>query len=179
MDRRNALKKLGMGGATVVGATMIVSSPAFAFAKPQNIDPPSLSFSTVPSTNAVRYLFDSGSAACTSSSTGPTETSSFSGTFSGTAGSKIRVGSTGGGSPIILNLSGSGTVVDGFTLRFEKLSTADDSAVPYVAGDSISYTLTTTWTCTYDNSAPDPATTTQAQGVTSGTISYNGTSWTP
>jgi hypothetical protein len=30
MDRRDALKKLGMGGATVVGATMIVSSPALA-----------------------------------------------------------------------------------------------------------------------------------------------------
>ena len=29
-DRRDALKKLGMGGATVVGASMIVSSPAFA-----------------------------------------------------------------------------------------------------------------------------------------------------
>ena len=30
MDRRDALKKLGMGGATVVGASMVVSSPAFA-----------------------------------------------------------------------------------------------------------------------------------------------------
>jgi hypothetical protein len=30
MDRRDALKKLGMGGATAVGASMIVSSPAFA-----------------------------------------------------------------------------------------------------------------------------------------------------
>lgn len=30
MDRRDALKKLGMGGATVVGATMVVSSPALA-----------------------------------------------------------------------------------------------------------------------------------------------------
>jgi hypothetical protein len=30
MDRRDALKKLGMGGATVVGASMIVSSPALA-----------------------------------------------------------------------------------------------------------------------------------------------------
>ena len=30
MDRRDALKKLGMGGATAVGASMVVSSPAFA-----------------------------------------------------------------------------------------------------------------------------------------------------
>jgi hypothetical protein len=30
MDRRDALKKLGMGGATVVGASVILSSPAFA-----------------------------------------------------------------------------------------------------------------------------------------------------
>lgn len=30
MDRRDALKKLGMGGATIVGASMVVSSPAFA-----------------------------------------------------------------------------------------------------------------------------------------------------
>ena len=30
MDRRDALKKLGMGGATVVGASMVVSSPALA-----------------------------------------------------------------------------------------------------------------------------------------------------
>ena len=30
MDRRDALKKLGMGGATIVGVSMIVSTPAFA-----------------------------------------------------------------------------------------------------------------------------------------------------
>jgi len=30
MDRRDALKKLGMGGATVIGATAVLSSPAFA-----------------------------------------------------------------------------------------------------------------------------------------------------
>lgn len=30
MDRRDALKKLGMGGATAVGAAMVMSSPAFA-----------------------------------------------------------------------------------------------------------------------------------------------------
>ena len=30
MDRRDALKKLGMGGATIVGATAVMSSPAFA-----------------------------------------------------------------------------------------------------------------------------------------------------
>jgi hypothetical protein len=30
MDRRDALKKLGMGGAAAVGASMVVSSPAFA-----------------------------------------------------------------------------------------------------------------------------------------------------
>jgi hypothetical protein len=30
MDRRDALKKLGMGGATVVGATMVMSTPALA-----------------------------------------------------------------------------------------------------------------------------------------------------
>ena len=28
MDRRDALKKLGMGGATVVGASVVMSSPA-------------------------------------------------------------------------------------------------------------------------------------------------------
>jgi hypothetical protein len=30
MDRRDALKKLGMGGATVLGASAVMSSPAFA-----------------------------------------------------------------------------------------------------------------------------------------------------
>ena len=39
MDRRDALKKLGAGGAVVVGATAIASSPAFAFTGPT---PPAL-----------------------------------------------------------------------------------------------------------------------------------------
>lgn len=34
MDRRAALKKLGAGGAVAIGATAIVSSPAFAFTGP-------------------------------------------------------------------------------------------------------------------------------------------------
>lgn len=34
MDRREALKKIGVGGVTVLGATAIVSSPAFAYTNP-------------------------------------------------------------------------------------------------------------------------------------------------
>ena len=34
MDRREALKKLGAGSAVVVGASVVVSSPAFAYAAP-------------------------------------------------------------------------------------------------------------------------------------------------
>jgi hypothetical protein len=34
MDRREALKKIGVGGAAAVGASLVISSPAFAFDAP-------------------------------------------------------------------------------------------------------------------------------------------------
>jgi hypothetical protein len=34
MDRREALKKIGVGGAAAIGASLIISSPAFAFDAP-------------------------------------------------------------------------------------------------------------------------------------------------
>ena len=40
MDRRAALKKIGAGGAVAVGASMIASSPAFAFDSPVVTSPP-------------------------------------------------------------------------------------------------------------------------------------------
>lgn len=38
MDRREALKKMAVGGATIVGATAVMSSPAFAYGEPTNIN---------------------------------------------------------------------------------------------------------------------------------------------
>jgi hypothetical protein len=176
MDRREAMKKIAVGGATVVGASAVISSPAFAYALPHDITNPSFSFASTPSLNVVRYLFDSGSASCTESASGPTQTSTLSGTYNGnTPDALVRVGATGGGSPVVLNPSGSGPVVDGNTFRFEKQSAIDSSAVNYAAGDSIAYTLTTTWTCTYSNATPP--TPKSDQGTTSGTISYDGTNW--
>jgi len=38
MDRREALKKMAIGGATVVGATAVMTSTAFAYGEPYNIN---------------------------------------------------------------------------------------------------------------------------------------------
>lgn len=39
MDRREALKKMAVGGATVAGATAVMSSPAFAYSQPFDVVP--------------------------------------------------------------------------------------------------------------------------------------------
>jgi hypothetical protein len=43
VDRRNALKKIAVGGATVVGASAVISSPAFAYDAPTSATAATLS----------------------------------------------------------------------------------------------------------------------------------------
>lgn len=46
MDRREALRRLAVGGATVAGATAVVSQPAFAFTNPTVTGSPTVSITT-------------------------------------------------------------------------------------------------------------------------------------
>ncbi len=52
MDRREALKRIGIGGAVAVGTTAILSSPAFAYALPSVGADPSIAVNTSDSNDA-------------------------------------------------------------------------------------------------------------------------------
>jgi hypothetical protein len=73
MDRRDALKKLGMGGATVVGASMVISSPALAdggsVTSRPTVPTPTFNFPTTNLPNVGTYTFPAAN--CTYSSPGP------------------------------------------------------------------------------------------------------------
>ena len=49
MDRREALKRIGIGGAVAVGTTAILSSPAFAYALPSVASAPPIAVTTTDS----------------------------------------------------------------------------------------------------------------------------------
>ena len=59
MDRRDALKRIGAGGAVLAGASVVVSQPAFAFAGPTATTIATL-IATVPNLNPARVNLDVG-----------------------------------------------------------------------------------------------------------------------
>jgi len=76
MDRREAMKKIAVGGATVVGASAVISSPAFAFDQPVQTTAPTfnLTFSNSPvrgQATVTQALPGVGS--CNASATGGTD----------------------------------------------------------------------------------------------------------
>jgi hypothetical protein len=151
MDRRDALKKLGMGGATVVGATMVVSSPAFAFADPtvDNEGTVQAIISVLDSWGRVVRLQVNGAiVGCPNSASGgavggPSFSSSLVETTS--IGLRARIGSPDPYS----NLP---TTIDSDIFRIRTF----DAGTP-IAGAVVENTVTVTYTCTYDNAPPaDP-----------------------
>jgi len=70
MDRREALRKMGAGSAAVVGASLVMSSPAFAFAAPEVIGVPN-SFTLTKLNNETALITLQGTPAgeCPTSST--------------------------------------------------------------------------------------------------------------
>ena len=66
MDRREALKKIGVGGAAVAGASVVMSSPAFAYDLPNTVVDSVVSFNPQAQIVGVRIL-SNASAKCNAS----------------------------------------------------------------------------------------------------------------
>jgi hypothetical protein len=73
MDRRDALKKLGAGGLTVAGASMIVSTPAFAYDLPTGGMPAMMAVASTGNTATV-MITSNGTASCPNSAPSQTAT---------------------------------------------------------------------------------------------------------
>ena len=69
MDRREALKKLGVGGVAVVGTTAILSSPAFAYSLPTVGANPTITITTSDSNDATINTGSWPAGTCPTSST--------------------------------------------------------------------------------------------------------------
>lgn len=149
MDRREAMKKIAVGGATVVGASAVVSSPAFAHAGPTIVSPGTLSASINVDNNRRRRITLSlagASVTCpTSASGGTVGGPTFSSALTETTSIGLQGRSGTGGSWVALPTNVSGAV---FQIR---KSTAGSPA-----GAVVSAVVTITFTCTYDNRPPTP-----------------------
>ena len=70
MDRREALKKLAIGGATAVGASAVVSTPAFAFDQPSVIGNPFVAAGVTGFGQTLTVTVTPAAASCPASATG-------------------------------------------------------------------------------------------------------------
>jgi hypothetical protein len=168
MDRREALKKLGVTGIVVAGASTVAAGPAFAYDEPAvtgSCGDLLFSGSTISASIGVINI---ASAACPASaaSTSAARSSTLSVTASVSDGVVVRSG-------------------DGFTLgtyqkSFTGTSTTTDfapylgeSVTSWATGDTLTASLVTTFTCTYSDNTEK--TTSLSNGRT---WLWNGTAWT-
>jgi len=176
MDRRDALKKLGMGGATIAGASMVVSSPAFAASTPTIGDTLAVTKAgTANPTNAakrMRFFVIPGSATCSGTPLGPAVMSTT-----------ILMSNA---SPPTMSINPQGSFGTPFTIGSGDLDGQGRYAIyaqnndrDMDTGDSFDLTVTTTWTCD-DGSGPQtsPPQTFSATALWSGGLFINGGDWT-
>lgn len=147
MDRRDALKKLGMGGATVVGASLVVSSPALA----STVNPvsPTVTVTTDNSEKVASFRAAQPNPTCGGSPTGlPTRTSTFSASAAtpGTPARTATFSPSSGTVPLTAPTPPAATT----TLSFAT------SSPKFLQGDTASIVITTTFSCPF---AGGPATT--------------------
>ncbi len=129
MDRREALKKLGVGGVAVAGTSLVLSSPAFAFTGPTFIGTPApITFTLTKTGSSTATLaasgFPAGTCPASASPTTPSQgTPSYTWQTANTTGTGTAVSRTG----------------------------------PWVSGGTVTATVTVIYTCTYTGgSAPRP-----------------------
>jgi hypothetical protein len=168
MDRRSALKKIGAGGLVAAGASMIVSTPAFAYDLPTGVLPAAMT--VTPSGGDVAVNIQPGSASCPNSapsqtatlvaiSSTVTEVNTVDGLFLGfiLLPTRFRIGAnlfpqTVAGSPFVVRK----------TFNF-------NLGTPFAAGDSFRAEITVTWRCTYsDGTTRDRAITTNRTATLTG-----------
>ena len=171
VNKHEALKKVGIERhGPYSAASVIVSQPAFAFALPDVTVNPSLSYNGPVGTTRIRVSANAGSATCNTSSTGgPTPEFIFTGTQN-TTGTSVENSGKVDIAPIVLNPTGSG----GFQEAGGSSHSTRSAAATTLLATPSRTRSPTTWACTYAGS-PTPTT---DFGETSGTISFDGTTWT-
>jgi len=145
VDRRDALKKLGAGGVVVVGGSMIVSQPAFAYDQPTAGTPASLIASTPALGSTAAVTIADGSASC------PNSANDTSASF---VSRSITVSTENiNGFPAEFRLDGAAlpqtTSSSNFTLA--QFGTTFGFPSLIVPGDSFSAAISVTWRCTYSD----------------------------
>lgn len=112
MDRREALKKLGVGGAAVVGTTAVLSSPAFAFTQATVTGSPTITMAYLSGSSGQQSTITVGSypqGSCPASSTnsGPDTPTQGTATISWTTHPTSGVSNTGTGTTVSRTSAGS------------------------------------------------------------------------
>jgi hypothetical protein len=146
------MKKIAVGGATVVGASAVISSPAFAYDGP-TINPEGTVQATVSPggfqrLRTITLAVVGGNVTCPNSASagavgGPTFSSALTETTVPPRGLEARSGTSGPWSGFPVTISGA---------TFQIRGPAQED----VAGATVSNTVTVTYTCTYANSLPTP-----------------------
>ena len=144
MDRRQALKKVAVGGVTIAGASAIISSPAFAFDSPVQVFAPVFGTPSVgPASTATINQTKAGEGSCNASATGAT--TSPAGVIQSFVITDFSLG--GVGSKAVIISSSSTQVV------FQKQDAADNP-VDIQAGDTVTFDVTVRYTCSYGSGSP-------------------------
>jgi hypothetical protein len=152
LDRREALKKIGVGGAAVAGASMVMSSPAFAYDGPTIVTQGTVQATVSPGgfqrLRTITLAVVGGNVTCPDSASagavgGPTFSSALTETTVPQRGLEARPGTSGPWTAFPTTVSGATFQIRG-------------PALEDVAGATVSNTVTVTYTCTYANSLPTP-----------------------
>ena len=178
MDRREALKKLGVGGAAVAGASVIISQPAFAYDNPTVtaagsvvINPFNFSGSDVVITNPTVTCPGSASPAGVPSTMSRTITITSNSISGGVWYANPNILPGGAVVPASPGVSATSTstssppvfspVVSYFSpgLVRKRTSPGVDPYVDVVSGDTFTVDVSFTFTCTYSDSTTRTATT--------------------
>lgn len=166
MDRREALKKLGLGTATVVGASMVVSSPAFAYDQPTAGAPATMSVTSTGNTATVTIT--DGTATCPASAPSTSATVLGRSTLVSTVNAvpvfifptEFRLGG--------LDLPQTTTAASFQVQKFGQLAGSPQN---FANGDSFRAEISVTFRCTYsDNTTRDRVVTTTRTATRAGGI---------
>ncbi len=151
MDRREALKKLGAGGLTVAGASMIVSTPAFAYDLPTGVTPATMTVTSTGNTATVA-ITSNGTASCPNSA--PSQVA----TLVSVSTQVVTVNAVPAvfiifNIPTVFRLGGLDLpqTTGAASFAIQKFGQFIIGATNFVNGDSFRAEITATWRCTYSD----------------------------
>lgn len=168
MERREALAKLGAGGAAIAGVSLIRSSPAFAYGQPTLVISPSITVRTNGSGSVAEITVAHGTATCPLSATNPPSAA--------VTGRSFRVSRADAGGNTFRIYQGSDlpqTVTGLLRPAFPNTSYIEvqkvnvfDNPTNFSANNSIRVEMSVTFTCTYSDGTQRSRVATRTQTAT-------------